>query len=139
MRVFDLVPLGFHSGEHGGRHEYSRSLARAHRLKACLRHSDNRQWFPVYDQGKIGSCTANALAGAIQFDRLKSKQSPDFTPSRLFIYFNERAIEGTELLARAFQHEMDHLEGTVFVDRLRGIKKDVIVRRIQKLKRSGKW
>jgi peptide deformylase len=48
-------------------------------------------------------------------------------------------IEGTGLLARAFQHEMDHLDGTVFVDRLRGIKRDVIVRKIQKLQRSGKW
>jgi peptide deformylase len=51
----------------------------------------------------------------------------------------ERTIDGRELLARAFQHEMDHLDGTVFIDRLRGIKKDLIVRKIQKLKRSGKW
>jgi C1A family cysteine protease len=51
--------------------------------------------FPVYDQGKIGSCTANALAGAVQFDRLKSQQQPDFIPSRLFIYYCERAIEGS--------------------------------------------
>ena len=51
----------------------------------------------------------------------------------------ERTIEGTDLLARAFQHEMDHLDGSVFVDRLRGIKRDLIVRKIQKLKRSGKW
>ena len=47
--------------------------------------------------------------------------------------------EGTELLARAFQHEMDHLDGTLFVDRLRGIKRDLIVRKIRKLSRSGKW
>jgi peptide deformylase len=46
---------------------------------------------------------------------------------------------GRDLLARAFQHEMDHLDGTVFVDRLRGIKKDLIVRKIQRLKRSGRW
>jgi len=52
---------------------------------------------------------------------------------------SEQTIEGRELLARAFQHEMDHLDGTVFVDRLRGIKKDLIVRKIHKLKRSGKW
>jgi peptide deformylase len=52
---------------------------------------------------------------------------------------NEQTIEGRELLARAFQHEMDHLDGTVFIDRLRGIKKDLIVRRIHKLKRSGRW
>jgi peptide deformylase len=47
--------------------------------------------------------------------------------------------EGTGLLARAFQHEMDHLDGTLFVDRLRGIKRDVIVRKIKKLSRTGKW
>jgi peptide deformylase len=47
--------------------------------------------------------------------------------------------EGTGLLARAFQHEMDHLDGTLFVDRLRGIKRDLIVRRIRKLTRAGKW
>ena len=51
----------------------------------------------------------------------------------------ERVIEGTGLLARCFQHEMDHLEGTVFVDRLRGLQKDLIVRKIKKLTRSGKW
>ena len=48
-------------------------------------------------------------------------------------------IEGTGLLARAFQHEMDHLDGTLFVDRLRGIKRDLIVRKIRKLTRAGKW
>jgi peptide deformylase len=51
----------------------------------------------------------------------------------------ERQYEGTGLLARAFQHEIDHLDGTLFVDRLRGIKRDLIVRRIRKLSRSGKW
>ena len=47
--------------------------------------------------------------------------------------------EGTGLLARAFQHEMDHLDGALFVDRLRGIKRDLIVRKIHKLTRLGKW
>lgn len=47
--------------------------------------------------------------------------------------------EGEGLLARAFQHEMDHLDGTLFVDRLRGIKRDLIVRKIKKLTRAGKW
>jgi peptide deformylase len=51
----------------------------------------------------------------------------------------EQTVEGRELLARAFQHEMDHLDGMVFVDRLRGIKKDMIVRKIHKLKRAGRW
>jgi peptide deformylase len=47
--------------------------------------------------------------------------------------------EGTGLLARAFQHELDHLDGTLFVDKLRGIKRDLIVRKIRKLTRAGKW
>ncbi len=51
----------------------------------------------------------------------------------------EQTIEGTDLLARAFQHEMDHLDGLVFIDRLRGIKRDLMIRKIQKLKKSGKW
>jgi peptide deformylase len=52
---------------------------------------------------------------------------------------NEQRLEGTDLLARAFQHEMDHLDGTLFVDRLRGIKRDLIVRKIRKLSRAGQW
>ena len=52
---------------------------------------------------------------------------------------DEQTVEGTDLLARAFQHEMDHLDGVVFIDRLRGIKRDIIVRKIQKLKKTGKW
>jgi peptide deformylase len=52
---------------------------------------------------------------------------------------DEQTVEGTDLLARAFQHEMDHLDGVVFIDRLRGIKRDMMVRKIQKLKKSGKW
>ena len=51
----------------------------------------------------------------------------------------EQTIEARDLLARAFQHEMDHLDGMLFVDRLRGIKRDLIVRKIRKLSRTGKW
>jgi C1A family cysteine protease len=50
---------------------------------------------PVYDQGQLGSCTGNAIAGAVQFEREKQKLTPDFVPSRLFIYYCERVIEGT--------------------------------------------
>jgi C1A family cysteine protease len=49
---------------------------------------------PVYDQGQLGSCTANAIGGALEFDRIQQKLPP-FVPSRLFIYYNERVIEGT--------------------------------------------
>ena len=51
----------------------------------------------------------------------------------------DQVIEATGLLARCFQHEMDHLEGTVFVDRLRGLQKDLILRKIKKMTRAGKW
>jgi len=52
---------------------------------------------PIYDQGQIGSCTANAIGAAHEFNQMKQKlaaPSP-FAPSRLFIYYNERAIEHT--------------------------------------------
>jgi C1A family cysteine protease len=49
---------------------------------------------PVYDQGELGSCTANAIGGAIEFDQIKQRLRT-FIPSRLFIYYNERAIEDT--------------------------------------------
>ena len=43
----------------------------------------------IYNQGSLGSCTANAIAEAIKYIQ------PEFFPSRLFIYYNERVIEGT--------------------------------------------
>jgi C1A family cysteine protease len=49
---------------------------------------------PVYDQGQLGSCTANAISGAIQFEQ-KKQGVKVFTPSRLFIYYNERVMEGS--------------------------------------------
>lgn len=52
---------------------------------------------------------------------------------------DERVVEGAGLLARAFQHEMDHLDGRLFVDRLRGIKREMIVRKVRKLARAGQW
>jgi C1A family cysteine protease len=65
-------------------------------LRKLPRAVDLRRAFPPpYDQGDLGSCTANAIAGAFQFVRRAEKQRPDFTPSRLFIYYNERVIEGT--------------------------------------------
>ncbi len=50
---------------------------------------------PVYDQGRLGSCTANAIAGAHEFEQIRQAPESAFTPSRLFIYYNERAIEHT--------------------------------------------
>jgi peptide deformylase len=52
---------------------------------------------------------------------------------------DEYRLEGTGLMARALQHEVDHLNGCLFVDRLRGISKDLIVRKIKKLAKAGKW
>jgi C1A family cysteine protease len=50
---------------------------------------------PVVDQGALGSCTANAIANAHLFDQRKQKIAQPFLPSRLFIYYNERSMEGT--------------------------------------------
>jgi len=50
--------------------------------------------FAIYDQGTLGSCTANAIGAAFQFDQEKQGLK-DFYPSRLFIYYNERAMEGS--------------------------------------------
>jgi peptide deformylase len=51
----------------------------------------------------------------------------------------EYTIEGTGLLARALQHEVDHLNSCLFVDRLRGISRDLILRKVKKLTKAGKW
>ncbi len=48
-------------------------------------------------------------------------------------------VEGTGILARAFGHEMDHLDGSLFLDHLRGLRRDMMLRKIKKLRRSGKW
>ena len=50
---------------------------------------------PVLDQGQLGSCTANALANAHLFNQLAQPGGQDQLPSRLFIYWNERNLEGT--------------------------------------------
>lgn len=74
-------------------HLYSAPIARIGPLPPS---ADLRSACPaVYDQGQLGSCTANAIAGAIEFDRMKQDLQPPFVPSRLFIYYNERSIEGT--------------------------------------------
>lgn len=50
---------------------------------------------PVYDQGNLGACTANALAALLEFDELRAGNPEPWTPSRLFLYYNERALEDT--------------------------------------------
>jgi peptide deformylase len=47
--------------------------------------------------------------------------------------------EGEELLARAFQHEIDHLDGILFIRRLSALKRDLILRRIRKMQKAGEW
>ncbi|HET7347246.1 MAG TPA: peptide deformylase [Acidobacteriaceae bacterium] len=48
-------------------------------------------------------------------------------------------MDGTELLARAFQHEIDHLDGVLFLWRLSALKRDLILRKIRKLQKTGEW
>lgn len=65
-------------------------------------------------------------------------------PSRVRIRALNRRGEPFELsaedfLARAICHEIDHLNGTLFVDYLRGLKRDRILKKIQKLAKAGMW
>lgn len=65
-------------------------------LKTLPKHVDLRPGCPpVFDQGALGSCTANAIAAAHRFDQIKQRTPVQIVPSRLFIYYNERAREGT--------------------------------------------
>jgi len=50
-----------------------------------------------------------------------------------------REYNGEELLARAFQHEIDHLDGILFIFRVSALKRDLIQRRIRKLQKTGEW
>ncbi len=45
----------------------------------------------------------------------------------------------TELLARALQHEIDHLDGVLFIDRLSRLKRDLVLRKIKKIIKNGEW
>src|SRR6185436_15355950 len=51
----------------------------------------------------------------------------------------ERVYEGTELLARAFCHEIDHIDGLLFVDRLSPLKRDLMKRKLRKKAKTGDW
>jgi peptide deformylase len=51
----------------------------------------------------------------------------------------ERTYEATELLARAFCHEIDHIDGLLFVDRLSPLKRDLMKRKLRKRARSDDW
>jgi C1A family cysteine protease len=71
--------------------DYKCGIRRASKPK----NSDLRPFMPpVYDQGQTSSCTGNAAAGAFEYDLMKQKLNA-FVPSRLFIYYNERVLEGT--------------------------------------------
>ena len=48
-------------------------------------------------------------------------------------------LDGEELLARAMQHEIDHLDGILFIDRLSRLKRDLVIRKIKKLIKNGEW
>ena len=66
------------------------------RFQPAIKMVDLRDHCPkVYDQGRLGSCTANAIGAAYEFDEMKEKEEHLFTPSRLFIYYNERKMEGS--------------------------------------------
>jgi len=68
-----------------------------HQTLHAIKQVDLESGFPpCYDQGELGSCTANAICGAYEFDQLKQGEKlQDFEPSRLMLYYEERDLEGT--------------------------------------------
>ena len=48
-------------------------------------------------------------------------------------------VEGEELLSRALQHEIDHLDGVLFIDRISRLKRELVLRKIKKLQKNGEW
>jgi len=48
-------------------------------------------------------------------------------------------VTGEELLARAMQHEIDHLNGVLFLSHLSPLKRDLIRRKIKKMQKAGEW
>jgi len=48
-------------------------------------------------------------------------------------------VEGEELLSRALQHEIDHLDGVLFIDRISRLKRDLALRKIKKMQKNGEW
>jgi len=48
-------------------------------------------------------------------------------------------VEGEELLSRAFQHEIDHLNGVLFIDRISRLKREMALRKIRKMQKNGEW
>lgn len=71
--------------------------------------------------------------------REKVRRSARVTVRAQDAHGNWQEHEGTELLARAFQHEIDHLDGILFFSRVSALKRDLIMRRIRKLQRAGEW
>jgi peptide deformylase len=87
--------------------------------------------------------------GGMQLEEEGCLSLPGFTatvlrPSRIVVRALDRdgrpkTVEGTGLLARALQHEMDHLDGLLYVHRLRGLQRAMIQRRVRKLEHLGRW
>ena len=71
------------------------SVACASKAPAHASLREHMDEWDVFDQGELGSCTANAIAGAIEYVTRVDKDDTNNTPSRLFIYYNERNLEGT--------------------------------------------
>ena len=79
--------------------------------------------------------------GCLSFPELISKV---LRPSRIKVRYTdlngyEKEIIGENLLARALSHEIDHLNGVVFVDHIRGLEKTMINKKLKKLMNSESW
>lgn len=79
--------------------------------------------------------------GCLSFpDLVETVERPErVTVEALDAHGDKRVLDGRDLLARAFCHEVDHLDQRLFVDRLSSLKKGLILRQVLKRQKKGAW
>ena len=136
-----------------GRHDVRRAGRRTGRESGRrLQAADGDRSLGRQDAGQ--SCTSSSIRRSSRSEGELTEEEgclsiPDFVetvtrPERVKLRYldrngEQREMWGEGLMARAMCHEIDHLNGTLFVDHLRGFKKDRILKKISKLAKSGMW
>ena len=101
MTLEDIRKINFNVKKSPKAPEDPQAVPKAPKTSTSTSYSLASLMGPVYNQGNLGSCTANAIGALVryhlnvQLNNLNPNSTSDFQPSRLFIYFMERNMEGT--------------------------------------------